>query len=335
MTSAITDEVTDRLAPPPTLDLSVVIVSWNTRDLLGQCLRSLDARLGELAPRSEVIVVDNASTDGTPAAVRLGFPAARLLETGRNLGFAAANNRGLALARGLTICLLNPDTEPRPGALTALVDYLDRHPQVGVVGPRLLNPDGSEQAVGFRFPTLAQVFLDLFPLRPLGPLAGRLAGSRLNGRYPDQPRDRPFPIDFPLGACLVVRRAVLEEVGGLDEGYFMYSEEVDWCRRIRAAGWEIACLPAAEVVHHGGRSTGQQPARMFVELHRSRLRYYRRFERPAFVRAAQLITRAGVVKEALLAWRRYRRGELSRAAWRERVRACGVIYRLKVEKIED
>lgn len=311
-----------RAAPPVAPALSLVIVSWNTRDLLLGCLTVLDAALGPLRDATELIVVENGSTDGTSAAVRAAFPTVRLIEPGRNLGFAAATNLGLAGATGQILGLLNPDTQPRPGALAALVDYLQRHPDVGVVGPRLLNADGSEQAVGFRFPDLAQLFLDLFPFR------GRFASSRLNGRYPAAPRDRPFPIDFPLGACLLARRAALDTVGPLDPGYFMYCEEVDWCRRVRAAGWAIHCLPTAEVIHYGGQSTRQQSRRMFVELYRSRLRYFRHYERPAFVAAARLLIRLGALKEALVAWRRRRRGELSDAAYRERVRACGEVYRL-------
>ena len=303
-----------------TADLSIVIVSWNTRDLLLRCLAAIGPATAPL--RVETIVVDNGSTDGTPGAIRQQFPEVRLIEPGRNLGFSGGNNRGLEGAGGRFICLLNPDTEARPGSLAALVAHLEAHPHLGAVGPRLLNTDGSEQAVGFRFPSLAQVALDLFPL------GGRFAESRLNGRYPHEPRDRPFPIDFPLGACIVARRAAVEATGPLDEGYYMYSEEVDWCRRMRAAGWEIACLPTAEVVHHSGQSTSQQPARMFMELHRSRSRYFRRYHSPAFVWAARSITRLGVVKEAIVAWRRYRRGELTRARWRERVRACGVVFRL-------
>ncbi|MGN6811172.1 MAG: glycosyltransferase family 2 protein [Thermomicrobiales bacterium] len=306
--------------PAPATDLSIAIVSWNTRDLLLRCLAALpDATSGLCV---ETIVVDNGSTDGTPEAVRARFPAARVIEPGRNLGFAGGNNRGLAAATGRMVCLLNPDTEPRPGALVALVAYLDTHPTVGAAGPRLLNPDGSEQAVGFRFPTLTQIALDFFPL------GGRFADSRLNGRYPHQPRDRAFPIDFPLGACIVARCEAVAATGPLDEGYFMYSEEVDWCRRMRAAGWEIVCLPTAEVIHWGGQSTAQASARMFIELHRSRLRYYRRFHGAAFVAAARLITRAGALKETLIAWRRYRHGDLPHDRWRERVRACGAVFRL-------
>lgn len=302
------------------IDLSIVIVSWNTRELLLRCLAALGPATAPL--RAETIVVDNGSADGTPGAIRGRFPTVRLIETGCNLGFAGGNNRGLAVATGRFLCLLNPDTEARPGSLAALVAHLEAHPDLGAAGPRLLNADGSEQAVGFRFPSLAQVALDLFPL------GGRFAGSRLNGRYPHAPRDRAFPIDFPLGACIVARRAAVAATGPLDECYYMYSEEVDWCRRMRAAGWGIACLPTAEVVHFGGQSTSQQPARMFLELHRSRNRYFRRHHGPAFVLAARAITRVGMLKEALVAWRRYRRGAMTHRAWRERVRACGQVFRL-------
>jgi len=303
-------------------DLSIVIVSWNTRELTLRCLAALDDAVSVL--RFEAIVVDNGSIDGTPAAICTQFSAVRLVEPGRNLGFSGGNNVGLALARGRFVCLLNPDTEPRPAALVALVTFLEAHPAVGAVGPRLLNPDGSEQAVGFRFPTLAQIGLDFFPL------GGRFAATSLNGRYPDAPRDRPFPIDFPLGACILARRAAVETTGPLDEGFFMYSEEVDWCRRMRAAGWSIWCVPTAEVVHYGGQSVAQQSARMFVELQRSRLRYYRRYHSPAFVAVARLLTCAAMLQEVAISWRAYRRGTMTRDRWRERIRACGQIYRLAV-----
>ena len=307
-------------APPGPVELSIVIVSWNTRALTLACLDALGAAAAPL--RAETLVIDNGSTDGTPDAIRAAHPAVRLIEPGRNLGFAAGNNAGLAAARGDFLCLLNPDTVPAPGSLAALVAFLRANPTIGAAGPRLRNPDGSEQGVGFAFPTLAQVFLDFFPL------GGRFAGSRLNGRYPHASRQNPFPIGFPLGACLVARRAATIATGPLDEGFFMYSEEVDWCRRMTDAGWPIWCVPTAEVVHHGGQSTGQASARMFVELQRSRARYYRLHHRPAFVRAARLLTRAAMLREALRAWRLYRRGVLDHAAWRARTRACGVVFRL-------
>ncbi len=302
------------------VDLSIVIISWNTRALTLACLGALGPAVAPL--RAETIVVDNGSTDGTPAAIRTAHPNVLLLESGCNLGFAAGNNAGLAAARGDFLCLLNPDTLPAPGALAALVAFLRVQPTIGAAGPRLLNPDGSEQAVGFAFPTLAQVFLDFFPF------GGRFAASRLNGRYPDAPRDRPFPIGFPLGACIVARRAAVVAAGPLDEGFFLYSEEVDWCRRMTRAGWPSWCVPTATVVHYGGQSTGQASARMFVELQRSRARYYRLHHRRRFVRAARLLTRVAMLREALRAWRLYRRGALDRATWRARVRACGAVFRL-------
>jgi N-acetylglucosaminyl-diphospho-decaprenol L-rhamnosyltransferase len=312
--------VSTPVAPRGPIELSIVIVSWNTRALTLACLDALGAAVGPL--RAETIVIDNASTDGTPDAIRAAHPGVRLLEPGRNLGFAAGNNAGLAAARGDFLCLLNPDTLPAPGALAALVTFLRAQPAVGAAGPRLLNPDGSEQAVGFAFPSLAQIFLDFFPF------GGRFAASRLNGRYPAAPRDRPFPIGFPLGACIVARRAAVDATGPLDEGFFMYSEEVDWCRRMTRAGWPIWCVPTATVVHLGGQSTAQDSARMFVELQRSRARYYRLHHSPRFVRVARLITRAAMLREALRAWRLYRSGALDRAAWRARVRACGAVFRL-------
>lgn len=324
----VPDSRSCRLASPGSsresrpVGISVIIVSWNTRELLLDCLRHLPYALGPGKREAEVIVVDNASTDGAADAVRAAFPDTRVRVLERNLGFGAASNAGIRAASGATICLLNPDTAPRPGSLAALADYLARHDTVGAVGPRLLNRDGSEQAVGFKFPSLIQVLLDLFPF------GGRFANTALNGRYPRAPRDRPFPVDFSLGACLVVRREVFETTGLFDPGYFMYAEEVDWARRARAWGWEMHCLPSAEVVHYGGQSTAQQPARMFLELHRARARYFRRHESRRFVALARLLTRAGMVKEALVAWRQYRCGALSPARYRERVRACGEIFRL-------
>ena len=219
--------------------VSVVIVGWNVREFLRACLESL--RPAWAGGQAEVIVVDNASTDGTAALVRDAFPTVRLLANATNRGFGAANNQGMAAARGRYFFLLNPDTVVLPGVLETLVAFLDAHPQAGMAAPRLLNPDGSLQRNAFRFPGLAQVALDLFPLHP------RLLESALNGRYPQERRaTEPFAIDHPLGAALFVRRAVWEQTGGFDEGYFMYAEEVDWCRRIRQAGWSVWQVPAAE-----------------------------------------------------------------------------------------
>ncbi len=264
-------------------DLSVVIVSWNVREFLPGCLDSLAAELAQSHLASEVIVVDNGSTDGTVELVRDRYPWVSLIALGENHGFAAANNIGIAASRGEAILLLNPDTEVRPGAMSWLWHALTAAPHVGLVGARLLNPDGSLQSAGYRFPGYVQNLLDFFPVHP------RLIGSRLNGRFGPGDGLSPFAIDHPLGACMLVRRTVIEQVGGLDEGYFYYSEEIDWCRRIRAAGWTILTAPAALVVHHAGGSTRQVSARSFLELHRSRARYFCRWHGPTFVRRLALL----------------------------------------------
>src|SRR5205823_12803184 len=164
------------------------------------------------------------------------------------------------------VLLLNPDTVVHPSAIETLAAFLETHPRVGVAGPRLLNPDGSVQAAAFRFPTLAMSLIDLFP--PGEVLPGRLYGSWWHGRYQqEQDGCAPFPIDHALGACMLVRREAIEQVGGLDEGFFMYAEEVDWCYRIRRAGWAIWQVPVARVTHVGGAATSQFRQRMLIALY--------------------------------------------------------------------
>lgn len=254
-----------------TIDVSVVIVSWNTRDLLAACLASVAREAQASGLVVETIVVDNDSTDGSPDMVRERFPEVELIALAENRGFAAANNLVIERARGRAVLLLNPDTELLPGALGALWRALHAAPHVGLVGPLLLNPDGSLQSAGYRFPGLVQALIDLFPLHP------RLVASGLNGRVSPGDGLSPVAIDHPLGACMLVRQEAIAQVGLLDEGYFMYSEEIDWCRRMRTAGWSILTAPAARVIHHGGQSTSQIAPVMLRHLHRSRARYFRRY----------------------------------------------------------
>ncbi len=263
-------------------DLSVIIVSFNTRALLEACLRSL----GQTRVALEVFVVDNGSTDGSVELVRAQFPQVRLLLPGRNLGFAAANNMALRRATARHVLLLNPDAAVEPGALEAVVNFLDQHPDVGALGGQLTYGDGSFQHSVFHFPTLPMIFLDFFPLNH------RLLNSRLNGRYPRRWYDRSFDVDHPLGAFMAVRRTVLEDVGLLDPSYFMYCEEIDWAYRIRRAGWRICYVPDARAVHHAGQSTSRLHRQMFVELYRSRYLLYRRYRSIVFCQAARAIVRA-------------------------------------------
>ena len=278
--------------------LAVVIVSWNVRELLASCLRSLFDVLDAWEAEVAVWVVDNASSDGTPEMVTDSFPSVNLLTKDQNLGFAAANNVALRKvlheARpgdGETFAwLLNPDTEVRPGAASALASALVQDSKAAVVGAKLLYADGSLQQSAFQFPGLRQLAFELFPL------PRRLYNSPVNGRYPRHlyQGERPFLVDHPLGASMMVRMAAIDDVGLLDEGYHMYCEEIDWCWRMREAGWHALCAPKAEVIHHAGQSTSQVPVRSFINLWKSRARLYARHHGPAVRRLAQMMVRVGM-----------------------------------------
>ena len=274
--------------------LTVIIVSWNVHDLLVACLGSLQADLERAGLAADIWVVDNGSTDGTPEAVARDFPAVRLIARRDNPGFAAANNQALRAALDASppryFWLLNPDTEVLPGATAALIAALETHSRVGVAGAKLLYPDGALQHSAFRFPGLVQLAFDLFPFPP------RLYETRLNGRYPRRlyDGDVPFFVDHPLGAAMMVRTEAVQQVGLLDEGYRIYCEEIDWCWRMRRAGWRALCVPAARVVHYAGRSTGQVPVSSFVHLWTSRARLYARHHGPLTRRLARILVRAGM-----------------------------------------
>jgi len=278
-------------------DVSVLVVNWNVRDLLRACLRSVLADVSRTAAQAEVWVVDNASADGSPGMVRAGFPQVHLLASPENRGFGGGNNLALRQmaesAPPRYVWLLNPDTEVRPGALGALVDFMDAHPRVGVAGARLFYGDGRFQHSAFGFPGLWQILFDLFPL------PAQLYDTRLNGRYPQAcyARGEPFAIDHPLGAAMMVRWEATQGAGLFDEAFHMYCEEIDWCMRIRRAGWEIFCVPRAEVVHHEGQSTQQLRVASFVSLWRSRRRLYDKHYRPLKRWLARQLVRAGMQRK--------------------------------------
>jgi N-acetylglucosaminyl-diphospho-decaprenol L-rhamnosyltransferase len=298
------------------MNLSVVVVSYNTRDLLRACLTSVTSTMSS-ASNYEVIVVDNASLDGSASMVKETFPQANLIANQENRGFAAANNQAIKRSTGRHVILLNPDTVVSEGALNAMVKFLDDNSHVGVVGPKLVFPDGGFQHSAFSFPTLPMIFIDFFPLNH------RVVNSRLNGRYPRAlyGAGNPFPIDHPLGAGLMVRREVIEDVGLLDERFFMYCEEIDWCMRIKKAGWQILCLPEAGIVHHVGQSTGQFQSDMFVELHKSRCRLYEKHCSRFFRRMARLLVTLGVAYRSMRDRWAFRRGSIEQDALDERLDA--------------
>lgn len=308
--------------------IGVIIVSYNTCALLRDCLASLRG----CALPLHAVVVDNGSRDGSVAMVRADFPDVLLIEPGSNLGFAAANNLGIATLKTQHpmldhVLLLNPDTIVHAGAIETLVAFLAAHPRVGVASPRLLNPDGTVQPAAFRFPTLSMTALDLFP--PGEVLPGRLYDSWWHGRYPqERTSEQPFPIDHPLGACMLVRRDVIEQTGGFDPAFFMYAEEVEWCLRIRRAGWAIWQVPAAQVTHYGGASTGQFRAAMQIALWESRMRLFRKHYSPRFVRANAALIQVGMLRQALLAWRDFARGILDRDQLRQRLWTFGNVMQI-------
>lgn len=257
-----------------TPDLSIIVLSWNVADLLAGCLRALPEAAGEWWERTEVVVVDNASTDGSAEMVRADFPHVRLLDLNVNLGFSGGNNAGILAARGKYIFLLNADTAAQPRSIELLADYLDTEPDVGIVGPRLLNPDGTLQSSRRRFPTIATALIESTPLQRCF-----RDSSILKSFYMlDRPDEETQPVDWLSGAALMCRRDTLMQAGLFDPGYFMFSEEVDLCRRVVEAGWGITYLPGAEILHYGGQSTGQDVPARHIHFNTSKARYFRLHE---------------------------------------------------------
>jgi N-acetylglucosaminyl-diphospho-decaprenol L-rhamnosyltransferase len=275
----------------PEAECSVVIVNYRTDGLLDACLSSLSQGS---ASRLEIIVVDNSAslrTSGIPAR----FPKVRFIENTRNVGFASACNQGLVVARGRSLLLLNPDTLVEKGAIETLAGFLDAHPGVGAVGPRLLDPDGSLQYSCRRFPGYFTIFFGRYSL------ATRLAPRNPLSRkylYLDWNHASVSEVDWLSGACLMVRREVLESIGPLDEQYFLFVEDMDYCRRIRDAGWAIVYVPSAVVSHRVGVSQGPVPPSIVWARHRGMFRYVRKhFRSPWPLEAllgAGLFVRAGI-----------------------------------------
>ncbi|MBN1866617.1 glycosyltransferase family 2 protein [Candidatus Sumerlaeota bacterium] len=257
-------------------DCSIVIVSWNAKALLLECLESISTHSNDLD--IETIVVDNASSDDSVEGVKNAFPAVRVIENADNAGFAKGNNIGIAVARGRYVCLVNSDVVFIDDCLRGLVRWMDEHPEVGMAGPRILNRDRTLQLSARRAPTLWRlfceaVFLEKMPgLRRIAPgcdlRPGELAALR--------------KVDVLSGCLMMVRRMALEEVGGLDDGYFMYAEDDDWCRRFLAAGWGVVYNPTWSAVHYGGGSSRNAPSRFFVEMKKAQLRYLAKHYGPFF-----------------------------------------------------
>ena len=295
--------------------LSICIVSWNTRELLRDCLYSIGA--DPAAAGWEVIVVDNASRDGTVAMVQRCFPRVDLVAGHENLGFAAANNLALRRARSKYLLLLNPDTRVEPGALGALVEFMEGRPEAGASGPKLLSGDGSLQLSCGAPMSMATETINKLLLHKLLPY------YKLGGWRHGETRE----VGWVTGACLLVRRAAVAQAGMLDSRIFMFHEDVEWCMRIRQAGWRIFYYPGAQVLHLGGQSTRKSLGDMLVVSQRSLFYLFQKHFGPRQLLALRALTvvemvlRSSVWGGIFLMW------PPRRAEFRQRLRAYREILR--------
>ena len=312
------------------MKVAVILVNHNTRTLLSNALQSVyeSARASALDLSDlPVLVVDNASRDGSAQVVAEDFPHVRLIALDDNVGFTRANNLALAklgfaldanrtdqvmAARPDYVLLLNPDAEIMGDALGQMARFMDENPTAGCCGPRLEYGDGAFQHGAFAFPSLGQVAIDLFPVHKLR-LARRLYDSSFNGRYPRALWDseHPFAVDFVLGAALMMRGAAVNLIGGLDEGFFMYCEEMDWCLRLKEAGWDTYAVPYARVRHHEAQSSRQTPWPAFRNLWTSRVRFYTKHRRqfsPVHLFAVRSLMRIAMRQRSKTERRRFAQG---------------------------
>lgn len=254
--------------PSETPDVSVIIPSWNAKELLVDCLQSLD-RL-EPHPKVETIVVDNASGDGSPEAVADSFPNVTLVRNAENLGFSRANNIGIKRAQGRYICLLNSDVIVPPDLFRKLVDYMDAHPEVGMVGPRVLNADKTLQLSCFTLPTPAREFVHAFGLEPLARAVGQSTQYNMHAWSLDTPRE----VEMLAGCCILARKEAVDQVGLMDERLFFYGDDKDFCKRFHDKGWGVIYYPLADLVHLRAGSSRNAPLVYVIEFQKAQLKFW-------------------------------------------------------------
>jgi len=252
------------------VDVSIIIVNWNTKALLCDCLKSIYKQVGDVD--FEVIVVDNASTDGSVDMVNREFPEVIIISNSENRGFAAANNQGIAIAKGRYVLLLNSDTIVLGNAVMKTVVFSDSHPECGVVGCRVLNPDKSLQRTCFMFPSILNMLLSLSYLYKLFPKSKFFGREQMTWWNRNDTRE----VDVVTGCFMLIRRKAIKQVGIMDERFFMYGEETDWCYRFKQAGWKVMFTPCAEIIHLGGASTEQMKPEMTLQLRGSILLFMKK-----------------------------------------------------------
>jgi len=260
------------------LDLSISIVNYNTKDFVLGLIRSILENTRRIS--TEIFVVDNNSTDGSVEAIKKEYPQVQVIANRKNLGFGAATNQVIRASRGRYVVTFTTDTVVLPESMDILVEFMDRNPQAGAVGPKIVNPDGTVQTSGKTFPTPLVALLVTTGLGRLFPKSRALQNYYL----PMKEYDRFREVDQLSGACLLVRRETIEDVGLLDEDFFIYCEDVDWCRRMRQRGWKLYYLPQAQVIHHKGESSKKSSHQAIKIYYRSLRHFYRKHYAPQIPR---------------------------------------------------
>ncbi len=263
------------------MDLSAVVITYDSRAHIAACLRSLERARGALAV--EVVVVDNASPDGTSEYVRRELPGTRVIDSGGNLGYSKAANIGIRATTGEFVLVLNPDSEIREGALETLVAWMRSHPRTGIAGPRLVGADGTPEHSGRTFPGPQTILFNRYSL-----LTKLLPDNPWSKRYllADWDRNSSRSVDWLSGSCMCVRRAAIAQAGEMDEGYFMFNEDVDWCHAMKDAGWSVDYVADAAVMHRIGASHGRTSERVVRERHLGMIRYFRKYHSRNFLLVA-------------------------------------------------
>lgn len=247
-------------------DISIIIVGWNSKEYLLECLRSVTREITALT--IEIIVVDNSSVDGSVEAVREEFSNVNLQASKENLGFAKANNLGISLSQGRYLCLMNPDIKVLPGCIDRMFSYMETHPSVGLLGPQILNSDLSLQISWRELPSLWNSLCRSLALDK---------AFRLLKRRKELPPDTASPVEVLSGCLWMVRREAVQKVGLLDETFFVYAEDIDWCKRFREKRWNVVYFPESQAIHHGGTSSAWAPIESFIQMQKANLQYWRKY----------------------------------------------------------
>jgi GT2 family glycosyltransferase len=252
------------------MDISIIIVSWNAKDYLDDCLNSIIQETIEY--NTKIIVVDNASSDGSPEMVQEKYPSVTLICNQTNLGFAKANNVGIKQSTGEYIFLINSDVTLISGCINQMIAYMEQHTGIGILGPKILDKDRKSQRSCMEYPTLWNVFCRTFALDVCFPHSRMFSGLLMKYWSHDNVRS----VDTLNGCFWMVRRDALNQVGLLDERFFIYGEDIDWCKRFRDAGWDVVFFPGAQAIHYGGASSSNAPVRFYVEMQRANLQLWKK-----------------------------------------------------------